>query len=346
MSQTPLTKVDTGRRQMSERFDLHWLSTVRGNDGLSDVLREGLLARPKQTPPFLLYDRLGSILFDAICEVPEYYLTRAEAEILEVHGQEIARCIPGPLRLVELGSGSSNKTKLLLKAVLETQADLEYLPIDVSGSAVKQSSRALLNTFQNLRITGFIGGYFESLEQLAAGVVPADTGVRTVVLFLGSSIGNLDSVGARKLLSSVRRALAPGEAFLLGADLKKPEEILLPAYDDKLGVTAAFNLNLLVRINRELGGEFDLDTFAHRVRYDADPGRVEMHLESLVEQKVPIRGLDLEISFAAGETLHTESSHKYDHDQLHAFAEETGFHLEKSWFDSERRFSENLLLAK
>lgn len=337
----------TGYRKLSDRLELHCLATGtgRGNVGLRDAVREGLLAQPKRTPPFLLYDRLGSILFDAICEVPEYYLTRAETEILRLHGGEIASCLPAPVRLVELGSGSSNKTKLLLAAMLETQGGLQYLPIDVSGSAVERSSRELLSTFPDLRITGFVGGYFESLERLAAGVAPADPGVRTVILFLGSSIGNLDAAGTRALLTSVRGALAPGEALLLGADLKKPEEILLPAYDDGLGVTAAFNQNLLVRINRELGGTFDLNAFSHRVLYNPDKGRVEMHLESLVDQIVRIRDLDLAIPFAAGETIHTESSHKYDHDELAHLSADTGFHLEKSWFDSEKRFSENLLVA-
>jgi len=310
----------------------------------AEDVRRGLTAAPKVLYPKYLYDTLGSRLFEAICELPEYYPTRAEAEIFRGHAGEIAASLGGRLRLIELGSGDAQKTSLLIAAVLARQADLDYLPIDISPSAIEKSRGLLETAHPGLRIHPVTGDYQAALRALRREALPGAG--RTLVLFLGSTIGNLEPAERRSLLRDVRALLAPGDALLLGADLEKPEEILLPAYDDALGVTAAFNLNLLVRINRELGGAFDVRAFRHRARYDRERGRIEMHLESLRDQTVPVRALGIEISFRAGETIHTESSYKFRPDQIADLATATGFALRHIWYDSGRRFGSHLLVAE
>ena len=321
-----------------------FLRRVRGRElpTFTEDVRSGLTSQPKVLYPKYFYDELGSHLFEAITALPEYYLTRAEAEILRANAGEIAAALGGPVWVVELGSGDGQKTKLLIEALLARQEKLEYVPVDISESAVETSSRALLFSYPDLRITAYIGDYHASLRRIRE----ERTGPgRTLVLFLGSTIGNLDPEERLALVRDVRDLLNPGEGFLLGVDLKKPESVLLPAYDDPLGVTAAFNLNLLARINRELGGEFDLASFRHRARYNREEGRVEMHLESRRAQTVAIRAPGIEVSFTAGETIHTESSYKFDLDQVAALAAATGFEVRRTWMDSEGRFASNLLVA-
>jgi dimethylhistidine N-methyltransferase len=284
-------------------------------------------------------------LFEAICALPEYYLTRAEAEILAAHAGEIAGAIPGPVRLLELGSGSAEKTRLLIEALLRRQGALHFLPIDISEAALEFSARTLLEHYPALRVTALAGEYGEGLAALGDGWVSREPGTRTLAIFLGSTIGNLDPAGASRLLTQVRQVLSSGDAFLLGADLRKSEEVLVAAYDDPLGVTAAFNKNLLVRINRELGGGFELSRFAHRALYNEQAGRIEMHLEAAESHTVPVRALDLEIPFSRGESIHTENSYKYHRDQLAKLAAEAGFRPRQTWLDSQSRFSVNLLEA-
>lgn len=309
----------------------------------AEDVRRGLTADPKVLFPKYLYDALGSRLFEAICELPEYYLTRAETEILQRHAAEIAGAVEAPVRLVELGSGDGSKTRFLIEALLSRQPSLEYLPVDVSRSAVEQGAERLLHAFPELMVTAYVAEYQTGLRAIRVARVPP--GMRILALFLGSTIGNLDPAERIELLRSIRGVLRPGDALLLGTDLKKPESILLPAYDDPLGVTAAFDLNVLVRINRELGGGFDLAAFRHRARWNAEEGRIEMHLESLRDQTVEIRDLELEIRFAAGETIHTESSYKFDSGQVEAMAADSGFELRTTWTDREGRFASNLLGA-
>jgi len=325
-------------------WDRLFLRRVRGRElpSFAEDVRSGLTAQPKILYPKYFYDELGSRLFEAITALPEYYPTRAEAEILHAHAGEIAAALGGPVWAVELGSGDGQKTKLLIEALLARQGTLEYVPVDISESAVQTSSRSLLFSYPDLRITAYIGDYHASLRRIREERVGPG---RTLVLFLGSTIGNLDPEERLSLVRDVRNLLNPGEGFLLGVDLKKSESMLIPAYDDPLGVTAAFNLNLLARINRELGGEFDLAAFRHRVLYNREAGRVEMHLESRRAQTVPIRDAGIEVSFEEGETIHTESSYKFDLDQVAALAAETGFELRKTWMDSGGRFASNLLVA-
>jgi dimethylhistidine N-methyltransferase len=331
-------------RVVSERLDLNLLLEGVEEGAFAQAVREGLTAHPKTLPPRLLYDALGSILFDAITLLPEYYPMRAESAILTGQGREIVARFPRPVRLIELGSGSSTKTRQLLAGLIERQGATHYLPIDVSQTALVRSAEELLTAFPALTITGYVADYFQALEALQDDPATEREG-HTAVIFLGSTIGNLPEAAARNLLATARQMLKPGDVFLLGADLKKPLSLLLPAYDDALGVTAAFNRNLLVRINRELQADFDITAFAHRARWNDTLGCMEMHLESLVPQQVHLQALDLTLAFAAGETIHTESSHKYDLDQLRHLAQATGFRLEQSWFDPDHLFSENLLLA-
>jgi L-histidine Nalpha-methyltransferase len=324
------------------RLRVSHVAAERSIPTFAEDVRRGLMASPKLLYPKYFYDELGSRLFEAITALPEYYLTRSEAEILRAHAGDIAATLGGPVWLLELGSGDGQKTRLLIEALLERQGKLEYVPVDISESAVRISSRSLLLTYPDLRITGYIGEYHSALRAIRRErVLPG----RTLALFLGSTLGNLDPGERPVLLADVRALLNPGEGFLLGTDLKKPESVLIPAYDDPLGVTAAFNLNLLGRINRELGGGFDLGAFRHRALYNREAGRIEMHLESRRVQNVPIRDLGIEVSFAEGETIHTENSYKFDLDQVAALAAETGFELRRTWMDSGRRFASNLLVA-
>jgi len=329
------------RYHPSHRFVLRRLDAGHAADFAADV-RRGLTAAPKFLLSKYLYDELGSRLFAAICALPEYYLARVESEILAAHAGEILDFLKGPLRLVELGSGDSEKTPLLIERLLARQGTLRYLPIDISASVVEASSERLLLAYPGLSITGFVADYPDALQALPREPAGRE-GEHTLALFLGTTLGNLEPDEQRALLRDLGRALRPGDGLLLGVDLKKPEDLLLPAYDDPLGVTAAFDLNLLVRINRELGGGFDVRRFRHRALYDRDLGRIEMRLESLVAQTVPIQELGIEVPFAAGESLHTESSYRFDPDQLAELGRETGFALARGWTDAAGRFGVYLL---
>ncbi|HJQ25994.1 MAG TPA: L-histidine N(alpha)-methyltransferase [Blastocatellia bacterium] len=327
----------------SERLVVHRLATAA--DKFADDVRAGLTARPKSLPPKYFYDDLGSKLFEAICRLPEYYVTRAESEILSRHAEAIIEAAGHPARLLELGSGSAEKTRYLIDALLQRQAELRYLMVDISPPSLEAASRELLKTYPDLRITAYATDYFTALAALAEAGKGKQDYRRTIAVFLGSNIGNMDADESRTFLRAVRRVLDAGDALLLGADLKKSASVLVPAYDDALGVTAAFNLNLLVRINRELGGDFDVKQFAHRAVYNEQAGRIEMHLVSRAPQAVRLRALGLEIHFAAGETIHTENSYKFDAGQLAALADDTGFALRRTWHDEMKQFSFNLLVA-
>lgn len=326
-----------------ERLRICGVAAVSAAPSFAEDVRRGLTASPKVLFPKYFYDALGSRLFEAICELPEYYLTRAETEIFQRHAGEIAGALDRPVRLLELGSGDGRKTRLLIEALVARQGGLEYLPIDVSRSAVEQGAERLLHAFPELTVTAFVAEYQAGLRALRAERVPP--GLRTLVLFLGSTIGNLDPEERTALLREIRAVLRPGDGLLLGLDLKKPESILVPAYDDALGVTAAFNLNVLSRINQELGGGFDLGAFRHRARWNRELGRMEMHLESLRKQTVSIRDLGLEVRFAAGETIHTESSYKLDPGQVAEMAAAGGFAVRRTWTDRGGRFASSLLGA-
>jgi dimethylhistidine N-methyltransferase len=308
--------------------------------GLAEDVRKGLAAQPKRFLPKYFYDELGSQLFEAICLLPEYYLTRAENEIFQRYAGEIAAAVDGNITLVEMGSGSASKTRVIIEALLKRQSSLLFMPVDISASAIESSSRILLQSYPRLTIEAYAADYFAGLAEL--GKKPRQ---RTLALFLGSNISNFDLDEALRFLRALRSVLRTGDALLLGADLKKDPAILEAAYNDSLGVTSAFNLNVLARINRELGGSFDLRAFRHHAFYNEAMGRIEIYIESLVDQKVRIDKLDLEAEFAAGELIHTENSYKYDIAGIARLAGETGFECSRSWYDSQERFSSNLLLA-
>jgi dimethylhistidine N-methyltransferase len=322
------------------RLYIHSLARRDPLAGLAEDVRKGLSAHPKRFLPKYFYDELGSQLFEAICLLPEYYLTRAENEILERYSDDIVASISGQKTLVEMGSGSASKTRLIIEALLRRQSELLFMPVDISATALESSSRILLQSYPRLKIEAYAADYFAGLAELGKKPRP-----RTLALFLGSIISNFDLDEALRFLRALRSVLQKGDALLLGADLKKDPAVLEAAYNDALGVTSAFNLNVLARINRELGGTFDLRAFKHRAFYNEAIGRIEIYIESLADQRVRIEKLDLEIEFAAGELIHTENSYKYDKAGIAQLAVATGFELSHTWLDSQERFSSNLLLA-
>ncbi len=308
----------------------------------ADVARD-LQRTPRQLQSQYLYDELGSRLFEAICRLPWYRITRAEERLLEEHaGSLAARLIEGDgqdLALVELGVGSGEKLARLIGALPRTaRADVHL--IDVSPAALDSTSARLSGL--NVVIHRYPGTYEQGLRRLDGTV---RTGARMTVLLLGSNIGNFDAAAAGMLLRTVREAVRRGDLLLLGADLVKPPADLILAYDDPLGVTAAFNRNLLVRINRELDGDFDLDLFEHRAIWNPSACRVEMHLVSRVEQVVEVRAIGLRTTFRAGESIWTESSYKYTEEGVTELGQRAGFEHAARWIDPDARFALTLFSA-
>jgi dimethylhistidine N-methyltransferase len=300
-------------------------------------IRSGLNASPKHLSCCYFYDREGSLLFEEICTLPEYYLTRAEREILEKHADELAALLPDDVRVVELGSGSSSKTRLLLAAILQRQPRLEYVPIDICSEMLRETSAALTADFPNLEITALAAEYHDALGYLRR--LPARP---QLVLWLGSNIGNYHRMDAASFLGKVRAMTSPQDRILVGIDLRKDRAVLERAYDDARGVTAEFNLNLLTRINRELEAEFDLNAFRHRAVYNEEEGRIEMYLVSTRDQRVGIKGIGMEMEFAAGEAIHTENSYKYTPAEIDALANAAALRRVAHWLDNAGRFSLNL----
>jgi L-histidine N-alpha-methyltransferase len=299
-------------------------------------VREGLgTAEQKQLPPSYLYDEVGSALFEAITLVPEYGLTRADARLLKRHAAELAdNLTPGSL-VAELGSGTGAKTRHILAALGRPQV-VEYYPIDVSAAALRACAMELDSV---ARVTPVNATYLEGLRRANRARRP---GQNLLLLFLGSTIGNFARPAASAFLADVRSLLVEGDALLLGADLVKAVPRMLCAYDDAAGVTAAFNKNLLARMNRELCANFDLRHFEHEVRWNDEERRIEMHLRSISDQIVEIPGADLTITLEDGETIWTESSHKFDLCELQGIAAQAGFEEQACWVDREWPFAECL----
>lgn len=304
----------------------------------AQAARAGLTTQPKTLPSKYLYDELGSQLFEAICFLPEYYLTRAERALLERDADAIVAGLDPDVRLVELGAGSAVKTSILIRALLARQAELVYCPIDISEEAMRMSQANIVSEFPTVHFKGIIGDWFGAL-----GGLTAMDASQKLVAFLGSSIGNLTDEEAHGFLLRLRESMGPRDHLLLGTDLAKPAEVLVPAYDDAAGVTSAFNKNLLVRMNTELGAHFDTRLFRHEARWNEAEMRIEMHLVSEVEQTVRIDALDTEVHFDAGESIHTENSHKYTIERVHEMASRAGFRVECSWVDDPPTFALHLL---
>ncbi|MGE0865115.1 MAG: L-histidine N(alpha)-methyltransferase [Vicinamibacterales bacterium] len=303
-------------------------------DPFATAIRNFLTRQPRQLPSRFLYDPLGSALFDAICRLPWYGLTAAELRLLGEHGAAILARV-GPLgRIVEMGSGNGEKAAALAGARPST-TPLDLHLIDISPAALTTATQALAQ-FEHLRVFTHEGNYEADLARLSRKFQGPG---RTLMLFLGSNIGNYDPPAAAALLRSIRSSLRPGDGFLLGADLVKSDRDLQLAYDDPLGVTAAFNRNLLVRINRELDGDFDLAGFSHRAVWNAEESRVEMHLVSLRSQRVRVARAGLDITLAEGEHIWTESSYKYRREDVAARLVSAGFEVRDQWIEPAAQFS-------
>jgi len=295
----------------------------------ADVLR-GLTASPKRLPPKYFYDDAGSLLFERITELPEYYPTRCELAILRAHAAEIVQLIPPGAALIEFGSGSTKKARILLRAARSLAC---YVPVDICGEMVEREAAELRRDFPALKVLAVTADFTRSFELPAA----AEAASARVGFFPGSTIGNFEPHEAAAFLRHAARMLGPGAVLIVGVDLIKSAEVLKAAYNDKAGITAKFNLNLLKRINRELGGTFKLDTFEHHAVYNRERNRVEMHLASLKRQKIKVAGES--VDFRAGETIHTENSYKYSAESLAALARGVGWLPAGAWTDADQYFS-------
>jgi L-histidine Nalpha-methyltransferase len=321
----------------------HPVLADRIRSAFAEDVRLGLTRSPqKELPSKYLYDDVGSALFDVITVLPEYGVTRAEERVLMAHAGDLARLVPDATLVAELGSGSGRKTRRILDA-LSTRRRITYCPIEISPAALAQCERAL-GDLERVDIAGYQNEYLDGLKRIVEE--RRRTGDRLLVMFLGSTIGNFRRLAAAHFLRDIRHLMRPGDALILGADLLKPEAVLVNAYDDPAGVTAAFNLNLLGRLNRELGANFDLREFEHEARFDPVAGAIEMHLRSRRDQTVTIEAAGCAIEFAEGETIWTEASHKYTRDDIVQMGDVAGFSLTAQWTDTEWPFAESLFIAR
>ena len=325
---------------------MHGLSSIcslpeAAHTAVGAEVYRGLTSLPKTLSPWLFYDERGSELFEAITELPEYYLTRTERTIFVEYGNEIldAAADGRTLKMIELGAGTATKTGLLLQAAVRRQGTVDYLAIEVSESALAAAQQRIAADIPGVNVISRVGDYTDGIEEIPSA------GQRRMVLYIGSSIGNFEPADAVKVLREVRRTLTPGDKLLLGADRVKERSVLVRAYDDKAGVTASFNKNILTRINRELGARFNLRLFRHRARWNQEHSRIEMHLESLIPQHVAIPALDLEIKFGRGETIHTENSYKFTGAGISSIVERAGFAMTRCWTDEQQWFGVYLATA-
>ncbi len=300
----------------------------------------GLNDRPKGLSPWLFYDEAGSRLFEEITELPEYYVTRTERGILTRHAAEIVSAAAGgqELSIIELGAGTATKTDLLLQAAIAMQGSMTYYPIDVSETALAEASTRLEARFPRITVEPIVADYTEGMQLKR-------TVGRRLVLYIGSSIGNFSPADALEVLRGVRSQLSPGDCLLLGADMVKDPQMLLAAYDDAAGVTAKFNMNVLTRINRELNANFNPQLFRHQARWNEQHSRIEMHLESLLAQKVKVPALDMEVRFSLGETIHTENSYKFTDQRATVLLNRAAFRVQQQWTDDNKWFTVYLAAA-
>jgi dimethylhistidine N-methyltransferase len=313
------------------------------NEAVLNAALTGLTARgQKSLPPWLFYDETGSQLFEQITALPEYYLTRTERELFVAYADEIVTSLGADVTLAELGAGSAAKTGVLLRAATKFQDEVLYQPIDISPSALDEAAASIAERVPGVKVAPQVANYITERYDITR-----PKGQKVLALYIGSSIGNFSPSEAVSILCNLRHHLQPGDALLLGTDLapsvEKSVETLLAAYDDAAGVTAAFNLNVLARLNCELGADFDVAAFAHRARWNQPCSRIEMHLESLVPQAVHIAGET--ISFTAGETIHTENSHKFTEDSISDLLNSAQFEAMKTFFSPTKSFAVTLATA-
>ncbi|MDI1260297.1 L-histidine N(alpha)-methyltransferase [Aquabacterium sp.] len=316
-------------------------SAAAQTDAFATDVYGGLTQSPQKTlPSKYLYDAVGSALFEVITHLPEYGLTRADERLIKQHVPDVLAALGRVDTVVELGSGNGRKTRWVLEACAQRQP-CTYYPIEISATALAQCSQAL-SDIVGVKVRGIEREYLPGLQQMVSlrqGDAPM------LVLFLGSTIGNFPRPEAQRFLAEVRKVMRPGDGLLLGTDLVKPKQALVDAYDDPLGVTAAFNLNLLVRMNSELGANFDLRRFQHEARFNVDTSAIEMHIRSCVQQSVHIPGAGLTVEFQAGETIWTEISRKYLAADVLAMGAWAGFTSAGQWLDEDWPFAETLLVA-
>jgi len=327
--------------QTWERFALHRDPTPVHAASFAEDVRAGLGARPYRLSAKYFYDDLGSCLFEAITRLPEYYLTRVERDLLLSYGSQIVAAFDEPLELVELGSGSANKTRLIIDAILARQSDLVFHPIDISPDALTESSLALVAAYDRLRVSAYASDYFALL-----GERRLRTEGRVLALYLGSNIGNFAPGEAQRLLELLAGSLRPGDGVLIGYDLKKDPSILELAYDDPTGVTSAFNKNVLARMNRELDADFDLAAFTFTAVYDAQRGAVDSFLISDRAQTVHVGSAQIDVPLERGERIHTESSYKFTPAELIALVDRCGFREERTFTDAAGRYALSLVRVR
>jgi len=305
---------------------------VDTRQALTHEVRRGLIRRPRSLSPWMFYDAEGSRLFERITTLPEYYPTRTERAIFARHADAIVAAAhsdrSSPLRLVELGAGTAAKTVLLLEAALRISDDVSYLPVDVSSDALESACQNIACVLPEVCLQPVVQNYISHPLLLE----PFDGA--TLGLYIGTSIGNFSPEEARMILRNLGSQLQPGDALLLGTDMVKDEPTLLAAYDDSDGITAAFNLNVLHRLNRELGANFDTSCFRHRALWNSTESRIEMHLESTQEQDVSIQHAELDLHFKRCETIHTENSYKFTDQGIRSLLEDAGFEIGRAWKDS------------
>jgi dimethylhistidine N-methyltransferase len=315
-----------------ETVDLEQIARADARQALTREVRRGLVARPRSLSPWMFYDAEGSRLFERITTLPEYYPTRTERAILAGNADAIVARAHNhrslPLRLVELGAGTASKTCILLEAALRLSDDVTYVPVDVCSNALELACINVECALPEVRVQPIVRNYVTHPLQLE----PFDG--TTLALYIGTSIGNFSPEEARLILRNLRGQLQTGDALLLGTDMVKDEPTLLAAYDDSDGVTAAFNLNILRRLNRELGADFDASRFRHRVLWNSIESRIEMHLESTQEQDVSIEEAGLDLHFMPRETIHTENSYKFTDRAIRSLLNESGFEPRGAWKDS------------
>ena len=304
----------------------------------AEEIRSSLQEPKKSISPKFFYDENGSKLFDEICTLPEYYPYNSETEILQSIEKKLLPYLSNEFHLVELGSGSSVKTRLLIDVLFKSQKHLQYFPIDIS-EILDQSAKSLCMDYENLKVTGVVDTYEKGLD-----FIEHYDDKPNLITFLGSSFGNLDQNEGMKFLQRINTLMKSDDLFLIGLDLKKDHEILHNAYNDSQKTTAKFNLNVLKRINEELGADFNLENIEHHAVYDDQKGRIEMYLRSLSEQSITIPKSDLSITLSKDELIHTENSHKFSISQIESFLKESNFEKLEMWFDSRKYFA--LVLAK